>query len=201
MSLRRFIILLAIICFNFSQLFSQTEVTSLIKPFGIGIHIEQFKLNDLTDLRAPANKIIFSISPSNLFRFEPEFGFKMGEDKNIDAKYSGFYMGLGALGMFQRNKLNLYGGLRFEYAFIKEKRTYTAINFIETTSTETTNRFIIGPAIGCEYYLGDNFSFGGEFALKYGSLKTVEDPEPVDYKDEKSYYITTDSGLFIRFYL
>jgi len=71
----------------------------------------------------------------------------------------------------------------------------------ETTSSETTNRFIIGPAIGCEYYLGDNFSFGGEFALKYGSMKTVEDPEPFDYKDEKSYYFTTDSGLFIRFYL
>ena len=200
MKISRLIILGAIFCFNCSQLFSQTESSSLIKPFGIGLHIEQFKLNDIGDLNSsPANKIIFTISPNNSLRLEPEFGFKTGKNKTSDLKNSSIYMGLGALGMIQRNKLNIYGGLRFEYAIIKWDDGYV-YNGTSTKTSQKTNRLTIGPVIGCEYYLGDNFAFGGEVALKYATLKTTKDPKSTNYKDQESNYFTTDTGLFIRFY-
>lgn len=199
MKISRIIILGAVICFNCLQLFSQSESSSLIKPFGVGLHIEQFKLNDINDLNsAPANKIIFTISPSNSFRIEPEFGFKTGKNKTSDLKNNSIYMGLGALGMIQRNKLNIYGGLRFEYAILNWDDAY---GYNGSKTSYKTNRLTIGPAIGCEYYLGDNFSFGGELVLKYGSLKTTQEPNPSNYKDKESNYFTTDTGLFIRFYL
>lgn len=176
MKISKLIFLGVIICFNYSQLFSQTENTSLIKPFGIGLHIEQFKLNDIGDLNsAPANKLIFIISPNNSLRLEPEFGFKTGKNKTSDLKNSGIYMGLGVLGMIQRNKLNIYGGLRSEYAIIKWD---DAFGYNSTKTSNKTNRLSIGPAIGCEYYLGENFAFGGEAGLKYATLKTIEDPKP-----------------------
>jgi hypothetical protein len=197
MKISKLVFLGALICFS-SNLFSQTESSSLIKTFGIGLHIEQFKLSDVGDLNiAPANKIIFAISPSHSFRLEPEFGFKFGKNKTSDIKNSSIYLGMGALGMIQRNKLNIYGGLRFEYAIIKDGNSYT---YNGTTTTSTTNRVTIGPAMGCEYYLGDNFAFGGEIALKYASLKTSIDPNPANTKEQESNYFTTDTGLFIRFY-
>jgi len=199
----KLIILGAVFCFSGSQLFSQTESSpsSIIKPFGIGLHIEQFKLNDINDLyNAPANKIIFTISPTHSLRLEPEFGFMTTKNKTTDLKNNSIYMGLGAFAMIQRNKLNVYGGLRFEYAVIKWENGYTYNGSTTITTSNKTNRFIIGPVIGCEYYLGDNFTFGGEVGLKYASLKTTEDPNPANKKDEKSNYFTTDTGLLIRFY-
>lgn len=201
MKISKLIILGAIFCFSCSQLFSQTESSSIIKPFGIGLHIEQFKLNDIGDLyNSPANKIIFTISPNHSFRLEPEFGFTTGKNKSTDLKNSSIYLGLGAFGMIQRNKLNIYSGLRFEYAVIKWENGYTYNGSTTISTSNKTNRLTIGPVIGCEYYLGDNFTFGGEVGLKYASLKTTEDPNPSNYNDEKSNYFTTDTGLLIRFY-
>jgi hypothetical protein len=56
----------------------------------------------------------------------------------------------------------------------------------------------MGPAIGCEYFIAENFTFGGEVAIKYARLKTTETPNS-SYND-KSYYYNTDAGLFVRFY-
>lgn len=199
MRILRIVFLVAIICFYCNQLFSQTESSSIIKPFGIGLHIEQFKLYDIEDLdNAPANKIILVISPNNSFRLEPEFGLKTGDDITSDLKNSSIYWGLGALGMIQHNGINIYGGLRFEYAIIKWEESGSAFDYKKITNK--SNRIIIGPAIGCEYYLGDNFALGGEVALKYAILKTTKDPMPSYYKDQESNYFVTDTGLFIRFY-
>ena len=190
----KLILLGAILCFNFSTLFSQTESKSLIKPFGIGLHIEQFKINDILDLQnTPANKIVLSISPSKSFRLEPELGLRFAKSQANSASASSVSLGLGAFGMFQRNKLNLYAGVRLEYATMKSTSTYS-------TATNLSNRIMAGPALGAEYYLGENFTFGGEVGLRYASSTTTIDPKPTGYTDTKSSYFTTDTGLFVRFY-
>ena len=154
----------------------------------------------MTDLVfAPANKIIFTISPSNVFRIEPEIGYRGGKNKNSDLKYSSLYFGFGAFGMFQRNKLNIHYGVRVEYAILKWEDNIST-GFGSSQVEYTDNRILAGPALGCEYYLGENFAFGGELALKYGLLKSTIDPKPTGYKDGESTYFTTDTGLFIRFY-
>ncbi|MCX6223652.1 MAG: outer membrane beta-barrel protein [Bacteroidia bacterium] len=193
----KFVILGAIICFNFGTLFSQTEKKSLIKPFGIGLHIEQFKLNDITDLaNSPANKIILSISPSRSFRLEPELGLRFAKDQNSDNSSNCVYMGLGALGMFQRNNLNLYAGLRFEYGMIN----VNSKDYNGAKRTDETNRVTLGPVLGAEYYLGENFTFGGEVGFRYVSIGSTVSPKPTGYEDSKTSNFSTDTGLFVRFY-
>ncbi len=198
MKIIRFILFGAILQLNLGLLMAQTEKVALIKPFGIGLHIEQFKLYDLTDVNyAPANKLIFTISPWSSFRFEPEFGFRFNNDKTNSKKNHGVYFGLGAFKMIQHNKLNIYGGVRIEYASIKWNIGGSSLIYGAAGGNPTsfTTRFTIGPALGCEYYLGENFAFGGELGLKYASLKST-----ISDKELKSNYFTTDTGLFIRYY-
>jgi len=159
----------------------------LIKSFGIGLHLEQFKSNDLFSLfeemgAFSGNKIILVFSPSNSFRIEPEIGFMTVSVKSEDEKIKFINLGLGVLGMMQHNRLNIYGGLRGEYGISK----------YGSDSSDKNNTFSISPTIGAEYYLGDNFTFGGEFAIKYFSTKQFE-----DYKIN---LFSTATGLFIRFY-
>jgi hypothetical protein len=194
----RFVVLGIILCLNFSLLLSQSRSSSIIKPVGIGLHLEQFKVIDFSDfLDFPANKIAVMISPSNSFRFESEFGVRSGkyETTSIKSKGSSVSVGLGTFGMIQKNKLNLYGGLRFEYGEMKSTE-----EIMNNSVTDKTSRLMLGPVVGAEYYLGENFTFGGEVGLKFVSLKSTKDPKPTGYEDEEGTYAATDTGLFIRFY-
>lgn len=200
MKINKTLLSIVILPLSFGTILAQTESGSLIKPFGIGLHIEQFKINELNDLNsAPVNKIVFTISPMKSLRLEPEVGVKIGKDKTNNLKNSSFNLGLGAFGMLQRNQLNLYSGIRFEYAIVKSD-DYSNLGNGSIIVNTKTNRFSISPVIGCEYYLGTNFTFGGDLGLKYATLKSVKSQKPAGAKDEASNYITTDTGLFIRFY-
>lgn len=186
------------LCLNLTQLLCQTESSSIIKPVGIGLHLEQFKASDINDLQeAPANKIVLSISPGKSFRIEPEFGVRSGkyETTSFKSRSSSFCLGVGTFGMIQKNKLNLYGGLRFEYGIAKSTE-----ESMGSSVTDKTDRQTFGPVIGAEYYLGEHFTFGGEAGLKFVSFKTTKDPMPTGYENEKTSYTATDTGLFIRFY-
>lgn len=72
-----FLITMTIILCSTIQVNAQSESSTDIKQLGMGLHIEQFKISDLTmDLyTAPANKIIFTITPLSDVRFEPEIGY------------------------------------------------------------------------------------------------------------------------------
>ncbi|MGE5356927.1 MAG: outer membrane beta-barrel protein [Deltaproteobacteria bacterium] len=177
----------ALLCFNMSTLLSQTDNVSQIKAFGIGLHLEQFKSSDLFNgfegMGAfSGNKIIMVFSPSKSFRIEPEIGFTTISIDEEDEKFKFINLGLGVLGMVQHNKLNIYGGLRAEYGLTK----------FGSDSDDKFSNFSISPTLGTEYYLGENFSFGGEFALKYSSTEQFE--------DSKIKFFSTSTGLFIRFY-
>ena len=199
--MKKTIIILSVLIFtSFTIIKAQQEEKTQLKLVGFGLHIEQFKLNDITDLSsAPVNKLIVTINPTQNFRIEPEFGFKFGTNDKTKLKSSTINFGVGAFGQIQRGKLNIYGGLRFEYGLMSiEDNNYNGMT--QTKETDKLNRFMFGPALGGEYFLGDNFSIGGEISVLYVTINKAIDPKPTGYEDSKSNYTSTNSGLFLRFY-
>ncbi|MGE5395624.1 MAG: outer membrane beta-barrel protein [Candidatus Saccharibacteria bacterium] len=205
MKLSKLVIFVFLLCL-YGQVFSQTETSTEakmnIRPFGIGLHLEQFKMHELAmgvDNIA-SNKIVLTFNPSHSFRVEPEFGYN--RDKHTsgarDTKTSNMNMGLGVFGMTQHNRLNIYGGARFEYNIQTQKQIYSSGN-----STTTVNIFTLGPALGCEYYLSDQVALGGEFAVKFATLSNgykVNGQENGNSDEDDKKYLWTDTGLFLRFY-
>ncbi|MEN8122387.1 MAG: outer membrane beta-barrel protein [Bacteroidota bacterium] len=192
------LIAMFMIFFSNSLTFGQnSDSPKDLKVFGLGMHIEQFKLTDITmDISTtPANKILLAISPTNHFRLEPEIGFNYLNNKEEELKDKSIHVGIGVFGMFQKGKTNFYGGIKFEYANISNE-----YNDWNTGAKQTTKmkRLTIGPAIGAEFFFGEHFSFGGEIGLKYMNLKSENNQFNVE--DIKQDYITTDSGLLLRFY-
>lgn len=198
--MKNFKLLLIVVLFLFNEelIFGQSDSISIIKPFGMGLHIEHFGLNNRGDINnGLANKVLLSISPINKLRLEPEIGFKFN---SVDANQA-VYLGLGIFTMIQKERLNFYFGLRLKYSIIKwEDFQIETINGNSTIITiyNKIKRFSIGHTLGCEYYFGNNFSLGGEFAFVYGTINIIE-PEPI-YSDGKSNTMSSDIGLFIRFY-
>ena len=168
-----------------------------MKTFGLGLHVEQFKMGDVyTDFAmSPANKVIFTINATNYLRIEPEVGFNFYNDKDNDLKDQSLHTGIGVFYMFQPGKINIYTGVRFELAQIKEE--YQSWQTDEKY-TDKSVRTTFAPAIGAEYFFGKHFSIGGEVALKYSNLKTKYGNP--DNEDRKRTYFSTDTGVLLRFY-
>lgn len=194
------IFLVALVCCFAVNLRAQSDEKPVLRPIGFGIHLEQFKLNDISDLDlAPVNKIIFTVNSSNLFRIEPEFGFRSGEDSD-NKKNKMVNFGLGLFLMGQKNKLNIYGGVRFEYGVMTQEDEIT-YNYPNVTKVENkSKRVFFGPALGGEYFFAENFSIAGEFSIMIVSLKNEVDPNLYSQPEDKSNYTSTSTGLFFRFY-
>ena len=195
------ILVVVIVILNVGGLRAQSNTAVEVKHFGIGMHIEQFRVSDLGDMyTTPVNKILFSWNPCNSFKVEPEFGFVSSKNKADDLKNSGVFYGLGLMGMIQRNRLNIYGGARVEGAVLKwEEKIYTGGG---TYAKMTTNakRLSLSPVFGGEYFLSDNFSFGGELGVRIMAYKSAGSPNSTYNNDEDQTAMTTETGLFVRFY-
>ena len=99
------------------KIYAQNSNDSLqIQLIGLGLHMEQYKLNDLTSFNTPANKLILSINTLNRWRFEADFGFNSNTNKKTDLKSNVFLYGLGVYRMYQKRKTNIYGGVKVEYS-------------------------------------------------------------------------------------
>ena len=121
MIVKRFFLTICAFCFLSSNLMSQVDSSSRIHPLGIGLHVEQYIISDVNGINdSPLNKIILCISPNNKYRFEPEFGLSFSENKTNKTSTNSVHFGLRAFRMIQRNKLNLYGGLRLGYQNVKK---------------------------------------------------------------------------------
>jgi len=190
MKITKSLLLCILFSFNMNLLFCQESTGRNIPLFGIGMHIEQFRTNDLMEANyTPVTRLVFNFSPSDFIRFEPEIGLNIGVNNTKDANTT---IGLGIFIMKQRSKLSIYGGLRLERTKGKVKEDSYTIDFL---------RVMAGPAIGGEYYLGDHFSLGGELSIKLATFNSDTDNEygyNIDTNDRS--YIFTDTGLFLRFY-
>lgn len=199
--------ILTALIFSHCAVYAQdSEESDDLRVFGFGMHIEQFKWLDIASSFSgltPVNKIMLTITPSNKFRLEPEFGFsyhknKGGSNSNTkDLKNRITTIGVGIFGMKQWTKTNIYYGLRIENGSIKNDYEDFNMNGGISVATEKINRFSIGPTIGVEYLFGKHFSFGGEIALKSITTKSKDSQYLGEFEES---YFSTDTGLLIRFY-
>jgi hypothetical protein len=185
------------VVFSNSKIFGQDIEEAIVpKVFGLGLHLEKFNSNNvgMNISYAPANKIVLTITPLKHFRLEPEIGFIITNDKGNDLKDKSMHYGIGAFGMYQRGKTNIYAGLR--YIYIKTDDEYNDFSTsLKKTSNYKSNAF--GPAIGAEYFFAKHFSIGGEVGLQFFSVKLTNNQYG---PDNKTTYISTDEGFLLRFY-
>jgi hypothetical protein len=197
------VLFISVICI-FTGIIVQAQSTDeplILKKFGVGLHAEQYKIsNVLTSSYYSAYTSTF-LMPLNLtqhFRIEPEAGVLWMHDKDDDATDFGFSLGVGAFGMLQREKVNVYIGGRF----ILDKATVDGAGiFSGDADSETYRAFKFGPAFGFEYFLSKNFSFGGEIGMRYTSSKNVVKNPNVDDEISKAEMFNFDSGMYIRVFL
>jgi hypothetical protein len=102
---------------------SAQEGNPEMKVFGLGLQFNQIIYYSFDYSMVPANKILFTITPMENFRIEPEIGFSLYKDKDDDLTDQGLYYGAGFFGMFQKGQTNFYGGLRVEFGNVKNNYT------------------------------------------------------------------------------
>src|SRR5690349_4609860 len=159
-----------LLCSFFS--YSQTEKITL-KTFGLGIHVEQFKLSDInneTEYFSP-NKIILTFNFKN-FRLEPEVGYRTATDNDSKEKSSALGFSIGLMGMIQHGRLNFPIGVRIKDDIFSEKSTDFDFTGNPIDFKKTTTVFSAGPVVGAEYFLGDNFSVAGEIGLMFSGISS-----------------------------
>ena len=168
-----------------------------ISKFGIGFHVEQFRTTDLAELSAvaPVNKLVFTISPTNHFRIEPEIGFRYMKEGTAETTLFG--LGFGVFSMHQFNRINLYGGLRMELGFGSfDEQYYNGYGY--SYAKIHPRKLSFAPVLGIEYYFFKSFSFGGEIGLKYTDTKYTSTSSPSSIDGTKIF--GTDTGLLMRYY-
>ena len=172
---------------------SSNEESLQLRPFGLGLHVEQFRFIDLyaDSYAAITNNILLVINTGKHFRIEPEIGIISVKAEDDDHPTTGFTLGSGFYGMFNRNKVNFYTGLHLNYSRIKDY-SYSgdelALSFIK-----------VGPVLGAEYYFSENFSFGGQVALKFAFFNVKSDSDYTD-DNQNTNYLMSETGLFVRFF-
>ena len=189
------LLIAALLC---SFIFSYAQSDSLrIKTFGLGVHVEQFKISDIgnnAEYFTP-NKIILTFTFENHFRIEPEFGYRTATNNVSKNKESALGLGIGIVGMFQHGRVSFPIGIQFKDDIFTESSTNSSGNINKITTTV----FSAGPVVGAEYFLGDNFSVAGDIGLMFSSVSSKHDPAVSGQEIDVSEF-NTDTGLKLRFY-
>ncbi|MCD6024246.1 MAG: hypothetical protein K0Q91_1162 [Fibrobacteria bacterium] len=149
----------------------------------------------------------FSVSGPR-FKFEPEFAVNRlsasvdADGYNFEQTYMALRFGVGLLGVSKADKLGLYYGGRL--GVILESASYEVNDEVfgesDSDSEERTN-FYVGPVLGAEYFIADNFSVGaeGQLIFTFTGDYTSGDEESGTYETG---YETIDSRalFFLRWY-
>jgi hypothetical protein len=194
-NLQKFALLCIIVLIGVSKVDGQSsnEEGLQLRPFGLGLHVEQFRFMDLytsDSYNSITSNFLLIFNAGQHFRIEPEIGILSINNKDDDNPSIGISLGSGFYGMVNKNNVNIYSGIKVNFNTTK----YDNYNGDEVK----LSLLKLGPAIGGEYYFSPNFSFGGEICLKYTSIKQSVDDNNTD--DEEVSYISTESGLFVRFF-
>jgi hypothetical protein len=188
------IALLLIISIN---VLSQSDESSNQKTqVGLGLDLELANLN--SSQRFPPTSIIFSIKPTNSIRIEPGFGFyteKSSTDTDGEEDdYSRLRLGLGGYWVISTKNVSPYIGLYTDY-------TNLNYDYDSGTAIQSGHTFRIGPAVGLQYQIVENFSIGGEFLILNQSEKyDTERPETGETYEHNASVWSTVSRLSFRFY-
>jgi hypothetical protein len=144
--------------FTFHSILGQEKDSTNLK-FGLGASL--FNLTEYANEYQSINSIYMTIEIGNKFRIEPTIGFALSDG------LSQYFIGIGAFCKKPISKFNLLYGLRLGIG--------------------SSERFVIAPTIGGEYYFIKNFSIGSEIQLR-GSKANMD------------WTLLTNSSVIIRFY-
>jgi hypothetical protein len=130
-------------------------------------------------LLLPPNKIMIPFTMGNM-KIEPELGwmrYSTTEKDNtakteVSGSSSSYKFGVGVFSVKSVKKTDIYFGGRVGIIMSssKEKGPDPADIAKEVEATESRTHIYFGPCFGGEYYISDNFSFGGEAQLIYTKL-------------------------------
>ncbi len=186
---------LAIFLLVWNPLYGQVDSTKSATRIGIGVSIG----NDLAlgngefvFLPLGLGNFYIPILVSPKLRLEPEFGLfrSSSSNDNFETTLTNFRFGLGIFPLIQKDKANLYYGLRVGIIL-----TSSSFKFDDIDDSESKTDFYIGPAVGGEYFFNDHISLGGEVQLNYISIGQEDDDSDVSES-----VIVTRTLVFIRWY-
>lgn len=164
-------------------------------------------------LLLPPNKIMIPFTMGSM-KIEPELGWmrysaketNKEADTEMSSTSSSYKFGIGIFSVKSVKKTDIYFGGRVGIimASSKEKGPDPLDPEETVEGTESRTHIYLGPCFGGEYYISDNFSFGGEAQLIYtklGQPKYEYDGKEVKSDTETSVSMIDTRYMFIlRFY-
>ena len=162
--------------------------------FGIGVIFNNFWQDFSYDNNLPT--LYFPINIHKKFKVEPEVSYynNTRNNESIDQKESAMRIGLGLFGITNYEKSLFYYGLRFSYNYYKTEYSTPVSDNRERTS----KRFMLGPALGGEYFFVKHFSLGAEVGFQFTIKKDEE--SNYNYYFPTSDVTATQVFIFLRFY-
>lgn len=176
--------------------------------FGFGVTMLQDIViveSEMISLPLNFNNLACIIRGEN-YRIEPRIGLltysyeRTSSESNSETSASQIRLGVAAAYENVHGPMHYYYGLNI--GFILESESSS--NSYSTSGVDASKTdFFIGPLVGGEYMLNEDFSLGGEFQLNYiglGEWEDSNDTNPSDVERSTS-YISTRAMIHLRWYL
>jgi hypothetical protein len=165
---------------------------------------------DELSMMLPPSRLHIPINMGNL-KLEPEFGlFRQSASSEDDFGKStqssmAFRVGSGVFVVSHLNKMDFYYGGRIGIVRVSQSDKYEPAKGKSTESKGSQTNLYLGPCAGGEYYINEQFSFGGEAQFlytKYGKFKMEDSQSTSASEPETSKSLMDTRYLFIfRWYI
>ena len=165
-----------------------------LKTFGIGINTS---FEDLSGEYPPSTNGFFTLNIKDMIRFEPEIGYfrnREERDNQEISKSKRINFILSIYSISHENKVTILYGVKLGYLNYQHEYKFTGVT--ELSKSESNGK-LIGPVLGFEYFLSENFSIGGEVFINYINRKGYISNE-VDFTEKE---ITSGAGIKLHYYL
>ena len=178
-------------------LLSGTTTTSFsqgVSKLGVGVGINASGIGSLTENNFISSTGIFIPMHLANYRLEPNIAFGRAVTKDDDSReqiLTAIQVGTGFFGFLNAgSSTNIYFGGRVGIRFLKASASSGSFDV-----SDSTTDFFIGPAIGGEHFMSENFSLGAEVSL----VNVFEGEEGSN--GEKTSLVVTNGIFFVRVYL
>jgi hypothetical protein len=181
---------------------TQDDNTTQLSKFGIGLDLEKDVNNNFYFYYyfPLTSQLVLTWNINDKFRLEPELSFSLTNYYDGDYDYHNkekvLNLGLGGYGLFPKNAVCIFYGIRFNYQFYRRDRD-------SSPDIDSRNMaFSIGPVIGMDYFISRHFSIGSDFKVLYVTelMRNNYDPDDSDIEESSYKNMSTIAGLRFRFY-
>ncbi|MBC8214013.1 MAG: outer membrane beta-barrel protein [Candidatus Marinimicrobia bacterium] len=162
---------------------------------GLGFEFHTFPSAFLVE-EGGAMGVYFPIETANGLLIEPSFSYYSSSSKTDydDSSYENYKststvwaLVVGVFKLFEKEKVRFYAGIRVG----KSWSTYEVTGYDD----DDDDSFMLAPAVGVEYFISNNFSFGGE-----GMYSMISSEEKEDEYIRTTKLTTLIPKFIVRFY-